>query len=163
MLKKTFDFYSDLLANTIAKPPVKNAANADSGKVRIQYFEVTADGDIDADSVIGLCLIPEGARVIGGAYQHSAFGTGRTLDIGLYGANNSGYIDSSNSVADSSGFFVSGDDVSLSGQDTIADLAQGDSNANYLTSKECVVAAKVIGGTMPDTGTLKGVIKYVVA
>lgn len=157
-----FSLYSDQLTNVAARPPVMNPAYDDSAKVRIKYFSVPVPTAAHAaDSVIGLVIIPPDARIIGGVYQHSAFGAGRTIDIGIYGADGSGVYDTSD-TADDIDFFINGDDVSASGQDSIAELVNGDLNAEYLTTKEVALAVKILGDTMPIGATFTGHIKYVV-
>lgn len=157
-----FSEYSDQLDNIVANPPVNNPAYTDSGKVRIKYFSLTAVAALAADSVVGLALIPPNARIMGGAYQHSAFGSSRTLDFGIYGADGTGFYNADEDAADDIDFFVDGDDVSSAGQDSIAELVNGDLNADYVTEKEVAIAVKILGDTMPIAGTLTGHIKYVV-
>ena len=157
---KTFTANSDQLTNAIASPSVHNNVNFDGGRVRYKRFSYTAAAALAASSTVGLCLLPENAVIMGGAYQHSAYGAGRTLDIGLAGADNSGYY--TGTTADDADFLINGDDVSASGQDTIAELAQGDLNPAYETTKEVIVYATILGDTFPLAGTLVGFIKYTV-
>ena len=159
-MEKTFDYYSLALTNNIAKPPVMNQPNADDGKVRIKYFSFTAAAEIPINSVTGLVKIPAAARIIGGAYQHSAHGTGVLLDFGIYGADGSGYY--TGTTADDIDFFIDGDDTSSAGQDSIAELVNGDLNAEYLTTKEVFIAVKNLIAVLPAAATLTGHIKYVV-
>jgi len=136
--------------------------NEDGGRIRMKRATITASAALAADSTIALCILPKNARIIGGAIQFSAFGAGRTLDLGIVGADNSGYIDDDNSTADDVDFFLDGIDVSAAGQDTFAELAQGDGNAHYLTVKELLLLATVLGDTMPEDGTLTVEVRYVV-
>lgn len=148
------------LAGALAEPPVAiNVYDADA-RVRVKRFSVTATAAIAQNAVVALCLIAKNARIIGGAIKHSAYSTGRTLDIGLVGADASGYI--APAVADDVDFFLDGIDVSNAGADTFADMAAGDANALYLTQKDVLLVATILGGTIPLNGTLEGYILYVV-
>jgi hypothetical protein len=153
------DYYGAELTSILAGTQV-NVYDC-GGRVRMKRATYTVPaGTIAASKKIALCLIPKNARVIGGAIQHSAMGSGRTLDLGLVGADGTGYLDTG--VADDLDMFLASIDVSGAGQDTFAELALGDSNAMYLTAKDCLLVATTEVNTFPAAGTLTVLVKYVV-
>lgn len=160
-MRYTPDYLGDQLTTAVTNNEKVDVSDF-RGKLRIAYFSFTADGAVAADSVIGLCEIPEKARVLQGAYKHSAYGASRTLDIGLFGLDNSGNINDTGPVADDPDFFVDGDDVSAAGGDTFGKIEESDKNALYRTEKRLMLAATILGDTLPDAGTLEGYIVFAV-
>lgn len=131
----------------------------DHGKLRIQYFEVTAvavAGDIG--TTIDLCRLPAGAvRVIPhlSRLSVSAFGASRTLSIGhlAYAKKDDGTQEAANPTA-----FVNALDVSSA----VTANVLGTGLAYDLYSKAGVdIQASVAGGTIPVNATLEGFIVYV--
>jgi len=154
-------YYSDQLDNVVANPPVNNPAYSDSGKERIKYFSITVPtGDIAQNGVVGLAIIPADCRIIGGGLKIDAFG-GSTMDVGIMGADGSGYYNADEDAADDVDFFLDGIDATATAGDSIAEHANNDLNAGYLTTKEVVVTAKAIGGVFTAAKVMTGFIKYV--
>ena len=152
-------YYSDQLTNVVAAPPVMNAANVDSGKVRVKKFSYTVPaGNLAADSVVGLCIIPADCLIIGGACKFAAFGAG-TADVGIMGADGSGYY--TGTTSDAVDFFLDGIDITATAGDTICEVSANDLNSPYLTTKEVVVTIKAIGDVFTATKVLSGFIKYI--
>lgn len=53
-----------------------------SGRVRVSYGTYTCSATASG-TVIEMCHLPKGARVIGAALAHGALGTGVTLNVGV--------------------------------------------------------------------------------
>jgi hypothetical protein len=130
------------------------------GKLRVQKFTFTQGAAAgDANSLVNLWKTPPGKVNIITALSQifcSAFGAGRTLDIGYTAyTNNLGVA----VIADVDGF---ADGLDVSGA---AQLAWGLSpGIVQLNSQEgVVIQAKVLGDTIPASATLKGVIVYSMA
>lgn len=133
----------------------------DHGKLRLQYFELTATAEAgDAESEIDLCDLPNGrVRVIHllSRINHSAFGAARTLNIG-----HREYQNRDNSqeplIAEDEDAFAAGVNVANAGNG----VALGTKTKMDLYSKGGVkVYATVKGGTIPAGATISGYIAYV--
>lgn len=131
------------------------------GKFRMQYFELEAtDVAGDANSTVDLALLPPGrVRVVPALSRlnHSAFGAGRTLDIGhrAYDTRDSGLP--ADQVAADPDAFADGLDVENAG----VGVAFGAVTKFDLWSKAGVpVFATVLGDTIPLGATLSGFIAY---
>jgi len=136
--------------------------NQKSGKVVIAEFNYTVPtGDLTINDTIDLVELPAGAKLVGGAYQHGAMSTGAIMDMGLKGTDGNGYIDAAGTVADDPDYLIDGDDVAAAGQDTIAELAQGDLNALSTIDKDCTVYATCLSAGWAADATLQGIVKYV--
>lgn len=159
--KYTPDNYGTELAKAITDNEKVDVSDI-RGKVRSAMISFTADGAVTAGESIGLAILPEKARIIGDSIQFSAFGAGRTLDLGLFATDGSGKIDDVNDVDDDVDFFLDGIDVENAGADTFARMHEGDTNANYQTQKEVMLVATILGDTLPDAGTIRGRVNYVV-
>ena len=154
--------FADPMADALAEPSEMAPVHDDGGRVRLKKFSYTATAALAASSTLVLCQLPKASRVVGGAIAFSAFGVGRTLDLGLVGADASGNIDDATPVADDVDFYLDGIDVSGAGQDTFGDLASGDGNALYLSEKDVLLLATVLGDTMPLAGWIVGYVLYAV-
>ena len=139
------------------------STNELGGRERIAKFDYTVATVAVGDTVL-LTKIPAGARFVGGAIDFEDLGTSVALDLGIKGADGSGYIDQADSVADDPDYFLDGIDVSSAGQDTVAELAQGDSNALSTIDKSCYLYATntAASNAWTDDAVIKGVLKYVV-
>lgn len=159
MKSDLLSYYSDQLDNVVAQPPVNNDANVDSGKVRVKYFSYTVPtGNLAADSVVGLAIIPANCLIVGGALKYAGFGAG-TADVGIMGADGSGYY--TGTTADDVDFFLNGIDVTATTGDTICEVSANDLNSPYLTTKEVVITIKAIGDVFTAGKELTGFIKYI--
>lgn len=161
MIKYEPDYFSDQLETAITDNEKVDVSDV-KGKIRHTMISFTAAAAVAADSVIGLALLPQKARIIGDSIRFSAFGAGRTLDLGIVGADGSGFIDAAGLVADDVDFFLDAVDVENAGADTFARLFEGDGNAQYQTEKQVLLVATILGDTIPIAGTIKGEVFYVV-
>jgi len=161
-MKYTPDYYSDQLDTALVDNEKVDSSDV-RGKIRHQMISYTAAAEMPIASVIALAKLPEKARIIGDSIRFSAYGAGVTLDLGLAGADGSGYISADNSTtADDEDLFLDGIDVSSAGADTFARLYEGDANAQYQTEKEVVLIATNKVAVIPAAATLKGEVFYVV-
>ena len=94
------------------------------------YWLFYADGDN-----IKLALIPKGARILGGYATFEAMGTNMVADLGLMGADGSGFIDAAGSVADDDDFFTTAQiDTSAAGESDFGVLQED--NYGYIAEKD---------------------------
>lgn len=151
----------EALKTTEQTDPYRGKPVNDHGKLRIQYFNLPATTVAgDANSTIDLCELPFGEiRVIPALSRitHSAFGAGRTLDVGHLE-----YQKRDDPSADLEAYdqdaFIDGLDVAAAG----AGVAFGTGIDFDIYSKSGVtVQAKVLGGTIPVGATVSGFIVYV--
>ena len=148
------DAIADQLAESYRKYPIDG-----HGKLRVQYFTVSAlTVALAADSTIGLVWMPPGRKRILpnlSLVTHSAFGAGRTLDIG-----HAAYLDRPAGMAtavDDPDAFVDGLDVAAAAAATAFDDSL---KFDMYSMDEVLVYATVLGGTMPVGATLEGYITY---
>jgi len=134
------------------------------GRKRIAYFQFQGNRDgislvVAQNDDVRLCQIPAGARITGGKIKFGAFGASTTLDIGLRGLDNSGYIDNALTVADDPDALATNLDVSAAG---VADMFEESAYFCYETEKELEVYALFEGANPSDSVELIGFIEYVV-
>ena len=147
---------------TLAEAGTFIKANQHFGRVRMSTFTHTNDGALTIADTIDLVKLPRGVKVVGGAFDFGAMGTSATLDLGLKGTDGSGYMNAAETAADDPDYFTASTiDVSAAGQDTFAELAQGDQNALATIDKDCTLYATTAGAGWADTKVLKGIIFYV--
>lgn len=136
------------------------------GKFRIQYFNLLPTTVVgDAGTTVGLVRLPPGrVRVLPhlSRFEHTAFGAGRTLDIGHRGYQKQGAFNGAVSpdIDEPENFtaFVSANDVSAVG------AAKQFSNVlkyDMYSLRGPIVVARVNGGTIPVGATLSGYIAYI--
>jgi len=81
-------------------PPASVPARSGGTTKRTIYFEITLASQASGEDILIGC-IPKGATILGGTHIASAtLSNSGTTAIGLKGADESGYIDSANSVSD---------------------------------------------------------------
>jgi len=154
--------YNSVELESVRTDGDKLKPNQKSGKIVIAEFNYTVPtGNLTINDTIDLVVVPAGAKFVGGVYQHGAMGSGATMDIGLKGTDGRGFIDAAGTVADDPDYFIDGDNVAAAGQDTIAELAQGDLNALSTIDKDCIIYATCLSAGWVATKTLQGIIKYV--
>jgi len=141
-------------------------ANEYRGRVRMSYFDFTVPtGDVAIAANVGLCKIPKGARILGGRFTCDidfSVATG-TLDIGIMGADLTGFIDAAGSVADDVDFLAQ--DLDTSNAAATPDLAFADTithNHGYVTEKEVIVTATPVTAAISATKTCTGHVLWVV-
>jgi hypothetical protein len=152
-------------ANETAAPPVKCPAYTKGGKKRIAYFSFTQGAAAgDANSLANLCKLPAGkVRVFKtqSEFVCSAFGAGRTLDIGYLAHTKA----DGTAVAASVDAILDGADVSAAAKVICGagTNALGTDPTILFDSKEGVsIQAKCLGDTLPVGATLKGFFTYVI-
>ncbi len=158
---------STQIGNLEASPPVGIPTTDWKGVKRILRFTFTqgsAAGDIG--STAELVKLPAGnIRILASeCYMHrSAFGSGRTLDIGLRAystVDGTAVAEDADSLVD--GLSVSSAGAALWSAATLGTAVDGLDNSAFVQSKEGVtVFATVLGGTIPADATLTGFITYV--
>ncbi len=133
----------------------------DHGKLRFQYFNLPAtSAEGEANSTIDLCELPPGrVRVIPNLSRlnHSALGSGVTLDIGhtAYESRDSGQADPEAADPDA---FADGLDVSAAGSAVPFGSA---TKFDVYSRGGVLVQAIVLGGVLPAASTLSGFIAYI--
>jgi len=154
---------STQVANFLTVPMVRNQSSEDGGKLRIKVGNFTqgiAAGD--ANSTLNLVVLPGGARVINelSTINWSAFGAGRTLDIG-FTAHTKADGTTVSAVADK---FLDGLDVSSAGT---ARLGTGTnaSKTGYQIERSVregyvTVQGKCLGADLPAGATVNAFIVY---
>lgn len=135
------------------------------GRKRIAYFSFKADRDaasavVAQNDSVNLCNIPAGARLIGGKVRSGAFGASVTLDLGLKGADGSGYLDvAATSVADDPDAVATNVDISSA---VVFELFEEPAYRYYETEKELILTCLFEGANPADNVELAGHIEYVV-
>lgn len=132
----------------------------DHGKLRYQYFSVPAlTVALAANDQIDLCDLPPGrVRILPflSRISTSAFGAGRTLDLGhrAYNARPVGTIDPEAEDGDA---LIDGLDVSAA---VNAAAFSTSLKFDMYSVQEKRIFATVLGGTMPIGATLAGMLAY---
>ena len=151
-----------LLAANFNSDTLLSVNQSNSGRVLVKYFTYATGTSTNAvGDVIFLAFIPMNARIIDGAIAVSAMGGAQTIDIGLKGADNSGYIQGT--TADDPDLFTASPlNCSNVLADTFANLVAGDQNADYeLGQNHVYLTASAVGATWPTNETLTGWVKYI--
>jgi hypothetical protein len=152
---------SDLIANPDLIPQQLNPSHAMRGKLRVASFTFTQGTAGDANSFINLVKLPQGrVRLFPKLswLKSSAFGVGRTLDIGI-GAHKDINGATVSAVLDS---LVDGLDNS-SATDAVMGTGTNATSRSLLVENfdgEAVVRAKVLGDTVDAGETLSGYIVF---
>lgn len=137
--------YSDQITGLRATPQTKPDSGVSNGKERVECFTWT--GDAAQNDFVELCRLPVGARILGGRVDFTDFGTSVTLDIGD-GTTENKYLSAL-------------DVATAAGQ---ADFAN--TWALYGLGRERLATAITLTAKFeaanPDSGSLRGYIKYTV-
>ena len=150
---------ADQLADGYRRYPID-----DHGKLRFQAFSVAALGTaLSANDTIGLVWLPPGRKRILShlsKIKTSAFGAGRTLDLGhdAYLKRPVGVGSGSTEAADPDAL-IDGLDVS-SAVNAVFTEPSGDLWFDMYSLDKVLLYATVLGGTMPVGGTMSGLIAY---
>lgn len=150
--------------NRTATPPKMNPSYNDKGRKRAVYFSFTQDGAGDANSLANLVHLPPGnVRLIKdeSRFVCSAFGAGRTLDIGYLAHTKQ----DGTAVAASIDGILDGADVSAAAAVACGagTNALGTDPTILFDSQEGVtIQAKCLGDTLPDGATLAGYFTIVI-
>lgn len=153
-MKKTIIF---ALAGFIALVTFGAYYNADTLGVRDQtytgakkslYFSVdTASLSLSNDTVVA-CYIPANARIIGGEISFEAMAGTATADIGLKGADNSGYVNNAGTDADDPDQFADGIAVSSATRYEFATLSPNGSALSAVAAQNINVITEVSTQTL---------------
>lgn len=152
---KTYD--ADQLAEGFRKYPID-----DHGKLRVMAFKVSAlTVALAANSTVGLLWLPPGRKRILpnlSRIKTSAFGSGRTLDIGHDAYNARPNYAEAAKTADPDALI---DGLDVSGA---VNAAFTEPNGNLwfdmYSLNEVLIYATVLGDTMPVGATMSGYITY---
>lgn len=148
--------------NTQASPPRRNRPDQQGGRVRIVNITFAQSGIGDANSLLNLAMIPAGrGRILKEMSRivWTAFGAGRTLDIGHTGWTKS---DGTAQVA-AVDVLQDGEDVAALGSTQLGEgtNASAEPSLEFDARTPITIQAKVLGNTIPDLATVKGYIVYV--
>lgn len=89
----TINSYSDAITANLQPLYAPLKTNLQGGRVRMAFFRVTLASQAAGED-IACCIIPKGARILGGVLAASAtLANSATLAVGLMGKDLSGYID----------------------------------------------------------------------
>ena len=130
-------------------------------RIRIAQFSFNSTDDLKAGesladpTSIDLVKLPSGARLLGIEGNFEDFGASVQLDIGLRGANSSGYDKAG--TADDPDFLDQNIDVSSAGT---LNAAKNKTAFGYITSKEVYVTAELNGAVPAADKDLDGVVYY---
>lgn len=154
--------YSTQYANLIASIYTPNHATDSGGVVTRKYFSYTTTANDDSGGKTYLQKIPANCRLYGGYIQWADAGaSAQTLDIGIEGADDSGFYNAAGTLADDDDFFTTATAIAAATAGASAfGMLLTDAGAMYLTDKEVRVVAYWKTAD-PDTGTLiEGYIEY---
>jgi len=122
------------------------------GRVRSASWNFNTTDDLNAGTLaeaqsLKLVLLIKGTRILRGRCWFEAMGTDQTADLGLFGADGTGYIDAAGSVADDPDFFTSAAiAVAAAGEADFAVLQED--NPGYILEKNCWLCV-----TLDDTSS----------
>lgn len=138
---------SDQYANATAVPGVPNKGDTD-GLLHRQYFSGTVDtaDGLAVGTLIYLCTLPKGARLMGGVWGNDATfsGAGVTIDIGYAGDTD-----------------ALGNDVDVASLNHTAINNTVALNFGTVLTADKVIYATTIGDVIVDTGTYYGYFDYI--
>jgi len=150
-------------ANTVATPPVKNAAY-DAGSPKVFYFNHKQAAAGDANSLVNLVKLPAGKyRILldQSVICTSDLGTGNTLDVGHTGYTN---FDGTAVTADEDAF-ISAADVATAAAATYfsesRSAASDDMTFFVDSTTEVIIQAKSETAGIPKDATFNGYITIV--
>lgn len=146
------DIGSAQIATDYRKHPID-----DHGKLRYAYAKVTAAEALAANGTMALFYLPPGRKRVLPQMSRittSAFGAGRTLDLG-----HAAYTKAAPATqeAEDVDAFLDGKDVSAAvTADALGDALKYD----MYSTDEVLVFATVLGGTMPANATVEVLLAY---
>ena len=146
-----------------------NSANLDTtdstygGRVLAKCFDFATGDNVLSNSLVALTYIPANSRIIGGTVAVSAMDGAQTFDMGLMGADTSGYISTTTTTADDPDLFLDGISCSNAVVDTFAMQENSDDNANYnLNTRPTYLTIKAVGTALWTTNeTVSGVVYFI--
>lgn len=137
--------YSDQITGLLATPQTKTDSGVSNGKERVECFTWT--GDAAQNDTVQLARLPVGARILGGRVDFTDFGSTVTLSIG---------------DGTTAGKYGSSIDITTAaGQADFANTWALYGLGRERLSTAIVLTASFLGAN-PDSGSLRGYIKYTV-
>jgi len=154
----TLNSYSDDLTSSNAPNYAPIKVNKAGGRLRVQYFTVTLASQVAGED-IALCVLPKGARIIGGNIIASAsLANSAQVSVGLMDKAGSSYIDAALSVSDNVAILKAAAVLST----TMLPFANTQAlKFGYETEKELYVTATTSVGTV-STEVITGYVMYAV-
>jgi hypothetical protein len=152
---------ADLIANPDLIPQQLNPSHAMRGKLRVAYFTFTQGTAGDANSFVNLVKLPQGRVRLFPKLSWlvaSAFGAGRTLDVGVGAHKNINGTDVA-AVLDS---LIDGLDVQ-NATDAVMGTGTNATARSILVENfdgEATVRAKVLGAAIDSGETLSGYVVF---
>jgi hypothetical protein len=147
----TTEYSSEQIAKVDAQGRDQLNPNEQLGAQRMSWFsfnttdETTSGTLADGDNV-KVALIPKGARILGGYAIWEAMGANMDADLGVMGADGSGFIDAAGTVADAVKHFTTlALDVALAGEQGFGILQED--NYGYVAEKDLYLVLTTVDGT----------------
>lgn len=132
------------------------------GRLRLAYgtYETPASTGVTDGESIAMVRIPAGARIVGGKFFADAMGGSATMDVGVAGADGSGYYNAAGTLADDDDFFAAASSVVAAKNEVsfTALIASG----SYQFDKEVYIVATAETGNWAADKTLTFIVYYVV-
>ena len=140
---------------------LESANQSNGGRVLVKYFSHNTGAVAHTNDTILLAKIPMQARIIGGVISVSAMGSTQTFDVGLMGADGSGYY--KGTTANDVDLFLDGISCTTAINDTFADAMQADANANLELGDRHVylTITHPTGTTWTTNETITGWVKFI--
>ena len=130
------------------------------GRVVAKYFSyATSTTAHTTNDTIVLTRIPENAMITGGEISVTAMGGAQTFDVGLMGADGSGYY--TGTTANDVDLFLDGISCSNLVTDTFANLENGDGNALFELGARPVYLTVTCPTAWTTNETIRGVVFYI--
>lgn len=166
-MKKLIILFSALIATAVF------AANYNSdtfesedqsyeGRIVGKYFSYATGTTVHTNDTIVLTRIPENAMIVRGEINVSAMGGAQVFDMGLMGADGSGYY--TGTTANDVDLFLDGVSCSNAVNDTFCVLENGDAVAPYELAARPVyltITAPSGAASWTTNETIKGVVYYI--
>ena len=142
--------------NSRATPSVMNNTNQFGGRVRYARGSFTAES-LDANDVIEMFKLPNGARIIRGELSHAALGSSTTLSVG-----HAAYKNKNGTVValDADEFKAAAASTGLQVVDICATVALGRNSIIDADENGFIVTATLAGGS--GTGVVVVQMEYVI-
>ncbi len=130
----------------------------DAAGVVTKYFTYTSAADA-TNTIIALVKIPAYSRIIDGSIVFGAQGGAQTLELGLMGADGSGYW--TGTTADDPNYLLTAAAVSNEVKDTFCNLVAGDTGACMVTTKDVFLIIRPDGAALGTNATVTGFVQFI--
>jgi hypothetical protein len=152
--------FAEPLASALAEPPVAINVYDKDARRRFGRAVRTLTANSTANDIVGMMLIPKGARVLASRLLLASVGTAADIEIGVAGADGSGYLNAANTTADDPDFFLASAEIQAAATQDFGRL--GDKNGNYLFDKDVILTIKLLTGAVPSGAVFTMDVQYVV-